>query len=533
MAIPVGTTARQLAFLARWLLAGVVVAGMLTWWWPGYRAWGAIIGGVLAVMALWLTCRTVACDRTVPGHPTYLALIGPAGVLVYHLAHTGLGTGSRAPNSVAGEINLSMCFHLFLLGLAVMLTQSLLPHAARHAYVLSACGAAMMGGVAAAAAWGRVGPAREAMAMVGFSGIGVWLSPLWGVAGGPGEIPHPLKRRRMRVACIGVAVAAAAVLTAIAPREGAAAAGVVAATLVLAGVLFRHRRKAFLLAGISVGCAAGIAVIATGPAWLRPQAAPAGLFGVGEEAFARVGGDADGLAILGLSVGWFGLAWLVAGLVACAVWLMGSGARRCRAPYPGDGGGQQAAGGDGFAGRAVVWTASTVLASLALLCPGGLFAPAVTLAAALTWGLMPAMLGRPMRARWGGWLLAAMVVLDLLLGLSSNAGLTERAALAFHGNDKLQHAVAGFLLAMMMAWLLGSRRTWLGLVGIVLAALAGGPGEVLQKYASRRHLEWADWAAHAVGAAAVVLPYLLAVGARWCESPDARPEGAQGRAETA
>ena len=50
MAIPVGTTSRQLEWLARWLLAGVVVLALLTCWWPGYRSWGTVVAAEAAVL---------------------------------------------------------------------------------------------------------------------------------------------------------------------------------------------------------------------------------------------------------------------------------------------------------------------------------------------------------------------------------------------------------------------------------------------------------------------------------------------------
>ena len=90
MAIPIGTTARNLETLARWMLAGVVIVGMLCWSMPGFKIWGALAIGLLMVWVLWLLWRTVQADRTIPAHPIHLALIVPVMILIFHLARHGL-----------------------------------------------------------------------------------------------------------------------------------------------------------------------------------------------------------------------------------------------------------------------------------------------------------------------------------------------------------------------------------------------------------------------------------------------------------
>jgi len=70
---------------------------------------------------------------------------------------------------------------------------------------------------------------------------------------------------------------------------------------------------------------------------------------------------------------------------------------------------------------------------------------------------------------------------------------------------------------------MGARNLMLGIVAIVLAAFAGGAGEIIQAATlTRRRVEWGDWIAHAAGSLIAVIPYLLCVGARLAESPDAR-----------
>ncbi|MGB2824061.1 MAG: hypothetical protein WBF17_24000, partial [Phycisphaerae bacterium] len=213
MAIAVGTTSRQLEGLARWVLVAVVALGMLTWCWPGYRSWGAMSAGVLVVLAFWLLWRMVSGDRTVPGHPIHAALLVPAAVLAFHVVRASPACDTAWYWVVAGGLNVSMVCHFGLLALGVMLSQSLLPKAARHVAVLGVCGAVMMLGPAAAMAWGRSQSVRTAMALLGFGGVGVWLSMLWGAAP-PADAEwvraDPSTHRRLRIACVAVAAGACA-----------------------------------------------------------------------------------------------------------------------------------------------------------------------------------------------------------------------------------------------------------------------------------------------------------------------------------
>ena len=491
------------------MLAGVVVFGMLTWWWPGYRSWGALATGLLLVFGLWLMCRTVSADRKVPGHPIYIVLLGPAALLVIHLGRTGLGA-SDEPQALNGVLNVSMIFQLALLALGVMLTQSLLPRAAGHVAVLSVCGAAMIGGAAAALVWAQAEHVRSALSLVGFGGIGVWLAPLWGLgrdeARADSHGSH-LRRLELRIGCVAVGVMAAVLLATQAWGEATVAGGVLAGTLMLSGIIFHHRRVVLLALGGFLAAVAGVIGLWTRPVLPTFQNGLVRAFGQGEGAFAHVSALDNGLIVLVGTIGWSGTLWLVAGLIICIVSLMW----HARKGHPGD---QR---------RAIVWTAATGTTSLALLASGGLFIPVVTLAVAFTWGLLPTMLGRPFRPRTGAVLLGLVVAVIGLMGLASGGGLVRWSTKAFGAGDKLLHGMAGFFLAMVLAWFLGARKLYLGVIGIVLSILAGGGGELLQGIiTSRRAVEMEDWLAHAIGSAVAILPYLLCMGSRWCESPDAR-----------
>jgi len=506
MAIPLGTTSRQLHRIARWTLVWLMVLGPLAWWWVGYGSWGALTGGLLAVLGLWLMWRTVADDRSVPGHPFHLVLLGPAGILAWHFIRHGVLPEATFTGALAGALDLSILMHLALVAAAVMLTQSLLPGAARHVAVLATCGAAMMAGAAAAVAWQQTDQARNALALLGFAGVGVWLSLLWGLAPrpGPGPVPQALRRRDLRLGCIAVATAAAALFAQTAPRATVWAAVVVGAALVLAALCFARHRTLLLIVGgvLSVG---GMTLLATlaGPV-LGVDLSSATWFGCGEEAFGRLYAGSSGLALLVGTVGLIGCAWVVLGGAACTAWLLWQASR--------DGADQ---------GRAVVWAAATGLAASAVLAAGGAFIPSASLAAAFTWGMLPAMLGRTPRPRHGAMLMVPVLTLMLLLGAAKSGGLIAWVSDALAWGDKVLHVVVGAVLAAVSAWLFGSKRWWAGLLAIAAAALLGGPGELVQEASAWRTADLADWAAHAIGSALVAIPYLLCIGARLCESPDA------------
>lgn len=218
---------------------------------------------------------------------------------------------------------------------------------------------------------------------------------------------------------------------------------------------------------------------------------------------------ASGAAVLVGAIGWAGAGLTAAGAGACLIWFLIC-ARR--------------AGGRSRA-RAVVGSVAAVLAGCAVLARGGPFCPAATLAVALTWGLLPAMAGCAGRDRSAAYVLAAVLAVAAVLGLARHPGLAQWSAEAFGLSKDSLHAPTGFLLAVLLAWLMGSRRFALGVVGVLLAAGAGALGEVLQAAVSARGVQMRDWLLHVLGSAAGFAAYALCIGARACELPIADPRG--------
>ena len=142
---------------------------------------------------------------------------------------------------------------------------------------------------------------------------------------------------------------------------------------------------------------------------------------------------------------------------------------------------------------------------------------------AVTWGMLPAMFAHRTRRRTGLMVLAPMVAVIGLLAVVRGEGLAAWAAKCFGGGQNFLHMAVGFLLALSLAWLAGARRLWLGLLGVALAGLSGGVGEIVQAATQSRSAEMSDWWMHLTGSAAVTVPYLLCMGSRLAESRDASP----------
>ena len=500
----------------------VVLAGVLTWWWPDYSAWGALIGGLMIAMLLWLCWQTVSINRTVPGHPIYLVLLVPAAVLTYHLARSGLGMRTDSTGLVSGALNASLLFHVGILALGVMLSQSLLPKAIAHAGVVHICGAVMIGGGILAGFRPDAAPVRMAMSLVGYGGVAVWLAPLWrpSISSIHQGFNPPAHHHKLRICSLAAAVFASGLLAWNSPDAAILASIGAGAVLVTAAAIFSRRSRGLLAVGAILVIAGGLTGAIHGD--ILPQALPTGgpPLGSGEEAFGQivtqdgkvlqaVSARHSGLQILCRTIGLPGAMLVVTGLAGCLVMFL----VRARRDHAGD------------KAQCVAWTVASLLCAGAMLGSGGLFIPAVVPAVGFTWGLLAETAGRSSRPRPGIVVLVVLMAMTVLMGVAQSNGLVTWAAKSIwtgNGSDKLLHAIFGMMLSMTLAWLMGPRKLRWGLLAIVLASLAGGAGEAIQYLTTTgRVAEWNDWIAHATGSIAAVVPYLLCVGARQCESADA------------
>ena len=496
MAIPEGTTARQIETLTRATLVGAIAVGMLTWWWPGSYAWGGLAGCLAVVLVLWLWRQTLADDRTVPGHPVHMVLLVPTGILAVHFFRTGLGR-SVSGGGMCGAIDASMIYQISLAALAVVMMQGLLSRTVSSGVWVSVCGLAMVVGPLIAMIPQTAAPIAEALAMQALAGAAVWLSPIW-----TAERACGAGRRGMVTVRLAVAAAGVGAVLVIRPASAGVAGVVAAGGGILAGAVLSRIRV------VRAVCWVAVAVSVSGGAALCLDFAAAGPSGAdfwigrGERALMSVPQTASGVRVAVGAIGWVGALVTMAVAVVCLVWVT--------------------AGARGLGARRRVgvaaWTVAAVLGGASVVARGGAFLPSGLLAAALTWSMLPAAAGRRQRRRGGVVLLAAFLALAAMLGLGRNPGLAQWSVEAFGGSENMPHLPGGFLLATLLAWLVGRGRLLWGLGMIAAAAAAGGLAELIQGATAARGVEMTDWALHTAGCAAAGVMYVLCIAARGCES---------------
>jgi len=419
---------------------------------------------------------------------------------------------------VTGALNASLLFHLAVLSLAVMLSQSLLPKAMNRSVVVRLYGAVMIGAGVIVGFRQDTEPIRQAMALVGYAGVALWLEPVWrpSISSAHQGFTPPAHHKVMQVCSLLSAVGASGVLAWNSPAGASIAAIGAGATLATASVVFSRRSRRLLLVG-AVLTIAGLLGAAGTMSLPDPLPFSGPLLGSGEEAFVEntteqlraVSARDSGVRVLFRTVGAPGAVLTIVGLLGSLMMFL----VHSRRDHPGD------------KARCVAWTVASLLSAGAFLGPGGMFMPAVLLAIGLTWGIAAEATGRASPPRPGVTVLVILASVMVLTGIARSTGLLVWSTYSLGpegGMDKVLHAVFGMMLAMTMAWLTGSKKLIRGLGGIALACLAGGVGEVIQYLTiTGRSVEWSDWGAHVAGCLAATACYLLCIGSMHCESPDA------------
>jgi VanZ family protein len=503
--LPIHTTSRHLSAIARWLLVVLILMGSLTWWFAGYGVWAGLASGLLTVLVIQLMSQIAAGDTSLPGSPVHAVLVPAALILIWHLGVSGMG-GRGLSAGLEGDVTSSLLLHLALLSLGIMLVQELLSAAASGAVVLMLGGLAMIGSAALGMLLGPPEQPHGALAMLGFAGVGVLLTGFWpprdeeaNYEDGPHWSQHPLVRRGR----LAVAAAGAVALAVAAPVQAGAVSVVAGLAMVVGAVAFGSYRRRLLGGGVLLLVCGAAAWLWLGePLWRVELVLAASPIGRGE--LADVEPADGGLRFLGGMIGSLGVAATAAVFVlVLAGMLVRSHPDR---HYP---------------ARAVVWLATATVAGMAMLATGGMFTPSVSLGLILTWGLLSPMLQRQAPRRSGWIMLVVLAMLVVLLGLTRRAGLAIWMPVALRLGDKFVHGLAGFLLALVLAWLLGRRRWYWGLAGAAIAASLALGGEAMQYLLTERNAEWADALAHLAGSGLGAVLYLLAHGARLTESQGA------------
>lgn len=487
--VPFGTTARQAAAVGRWGLAALLLALMSWGWWPTLEGWGVLAAGLVAMWLIWLMVKILVGDSLVRHPPMALPLLAPAGILAIHLVRLNLHVQADNPLAVNGAMNASVIYQLALMVLGMLVADSFF-----GPKIFSPAIPAVVGGSLAAAAVVEraVAPLAHvdaAGAMLALAGAAAIASICWSPA-----------RRMIRFAAGVAAAIIVAAFAVLAPKVALLGIGASFLCPVLGGT--RALRKPAGLVVVLLGLAAiSVEVLLYGLPLIAMKGAAVTPFGIGESTFIFLTAADSGLAVMLGMIGWAGVAMAAAAFLAGAIWV---NVRSVQSPW-----------------RAASWTAAAVLCGLAVLLPAGPFVPAVTLGTAVIWGLLPPAAGAALRSRQGYAMCGSLIGTLLLLGLVSQEGLSLWSAGALGRSDSFLHLAAGLLVTLVLAWLLGRRHIWQGLLAVAAGALLGGAGELAQKLLSSRDMEWSDCKWHAVGSAVACVLYLLPMLARGSE--EARP----------
>jgi hypothetical protein len=405
-------------------------------------------------------------------------------VLCWHFLRHGLLPRSDAGRGDWGALDLSAIYQFALIALVGMLSQELFASLRARGVPTFLAGAGMVIGALAAALWGKATPVQPPMTLLAFSGVGLWAAILYSggyrppKAAGPGPPPPHAMHRAAVASCVVLCGA----LWFLFPAQGVLAAALLGGAAWLGAICLggtRLRAAAIALAALALAAAclvAGMERVTHSISRLGETLGGGAALGIGEEAYAGPWESNLGPRLVALQIGWGGLAWLGAGLLAAGVLAL----RRAKAA------------GEGAATVLRLWSAG--LAMAALFSSSGLFVPAVSLAVGFTWGYLQAPGARPGHP-WSGWVfLALLTALMFLLALAPAVGLLEWACDAYGMRDDFLHVVCGMLFTAVLAWQLGSRKIWKGLVGVGLAVAAGGAGELAQYFlTATRNAEWGDF----------------------------------------
>ncbi|MCK5114076.1 MAG: hypothetical protein KAR11_04865 [Phycisphaerae bacterium] len=461
----------------------------------GYIPWSYITTGLLITWIVWMVGGIIWKTNRVPGNQVYVFILSLAGVFTWHLiADQYIPRVSKS--GLLGSVNMSMLFHLVLLALSVLLSQCFFGYGAPPRRILDVIAGIIMGGTLAVTFRGY-SEAINAPGVLCLCGVCIWLVGLTRrkrvtkVTTLFTEVrPFDRTRNIIRIAIPILVVATLLVATSGKEIIWIAAAG----CLPVLAYLIRRKKSALLARGIIVFGV--VATVVTGLIMAMADGIPVSAFGMGEKGFCYVSAGGSGFSLITATTGFVGMSCFAIGTVGLALWSL------FRARY--------ASGGGSL--RATLWVAAVLFSTVALLVPGGYVNPVNVIVFGFVWGLLPRMTGVTPKFR-PAWIpgLAVMCVV-ISAGVVANSGLLIKMSMLHQWRDKCLHLFGGMVLGVLLSWWLGSRRRWLGVVGLVVAVLIGGAGELGQKLFTTRAFEWADWKFHAMGVAIAALLYTIAMG---------------------
>ena len=469
---------------------------------PGYSSWAILSAGVILVMMFHFCEEIIARRNRLVANPAHWLTLGLGLVIAWHIFSNLIGGVEKV--SLRGAIDSSMIFQLGIISAGVLVVSSLIctrkfetPFRLVSGLIL-----AVVPAICNLAKSGLV--CSEPLMLCSLAGALTWLSGLIKKREIDSYIDSnltPLEKIKQKA---GIAVGLIFIIFAL---MGATLAGfflligavVVTCAIYLAVRFGKSAKSAWLVGGVCF-----VALVGT---FCAISDLEISILGAGETGFAYVTARNAGSDIVLATTGLVGMcvvcAVLVCSLIRMMLWEKSASKNLLL---------RNALGGGAF-----------MLACFAMLSPAGYSMPAVTVAIIITGGLIT--VGRTQikplakeksQDRNPLLLLAPIMGILLVAGMSASPGLFTTTGRFFGLGDKGLHYCAGFFVSLALAWAMGAKRFWLGFVGLFAGALIGAAGEIIQKnFTSNRGAEFADFYADLWGSASATVVYLISLLGRW------------------
>ena len=491
----------RIASAAIWGLL-VLAGGMF--WNPSFRSWGVCIAGLGILMSFWLMSGFLRRRNSVHGNAVqwvWLAMILFLTAIQFTEQFIAPKLGCHHPARLEGTITISLIIQFTLIMLASMLAGEFLAEGqvARWLRESICCFMVLI--------YFAINLLVE-LYDTGFIHSGLWFCGVAGVAlaGANAFSPSSNKKEIVGFQMINY------------QHRAAVTAQLIVAGVGLVGMLFLAKAELFAISLLVSAMIASlwwadfrfgrkimyywaallaVAIIALGILWCPSITLT--LLGQGESAFIETSSKGNGFGVMLGMIGLGGMAIFVGGLM----WISAKAV---------------AVSEDRSIGekiRSLLWLAGCWLSVFGLWSGGAFFSLTTTITMAFAWGLLPAMAKMNIKSRSAWRFIAIFVIFAFWLNVSNNLTLVQKVAVTFGKRDLLLHALAGFTLCLILAWLVGKRRWQMPYIAIVAAIGIGALGEYVQKLISRRTLSMQDWQYHSKGVVIAAVIVLIVMAARY------------------
>lgn len=483
------------------MMVALVLFGMI-FYRPDYKSWGVAAVALILAMLFWMLRGLHEHRNAVPGNPIQWVWLGLAVYLsgIQFLAQ--YFPGVIVPSSgLAGFINISVILQLLMLSLGCLLFQEFMSR-------------------------GQLGRWLREISSVGIILLSLAMDSLFYV-----EIPHTAM---WLIGCTGVMMAAANAFSSGTSR----AIGIsgpdrrhqiaVWGQLIIAGLgmlwlLYGCTMRAFELFFCIIVTVLGFAFVSRkwafksamfyiplGVLWWAVVMAgslyfyydnaglPISFWGCGELGARYFNGSDDGVTVLLNLVGLLGVGGMFAGMVAVSM----MAALKTSGP-----------GGAHF-WKSVFWLTACWMATAAWMAKKAFFCISPLPVMMMAWGLLVTIADIRVKIHRAWRFILPMALGIFWLAIANESSLFQKAAFYFGYTDFSLHKIAGAVFCVFMVWWWAKGKWWWAVPAVIVAAMAGGLGEVFQRYFSRRNEDWNDWKSHLTGLTFILPIFLFVFAAR-------------------